>query len=266
MAVHKFPVASVHKVRHYLRRHLLIPPLEDQPAPPALEEVPEPVSLDGLGQLFRIGSSQEEAFSTPNREGRWFISTADAGAVFAHLPMLRLKPGFHLVTYLYRTTTSGVGMTWAVPAPFSTTAHLEEALKAAGDAQTPPYPERALLNVMAAVAGDQSPLSFITASLLQRELQEFGYSGDAGQWCHHRLIGAAPPQRTWQWQIKPPVDLTPKVRRLSDGQTTVEFFTGRVVPPVGLFRHMDRYPVGHYVAKVTNQAVATVKTARVATG
>lgn len=259
MPLQKFPVASVQKIRQYLRRQLVIPALEDRPATVLAsvpEEMPEPASLEALGQLFRMGSSQEEALSTPNWDGRWFISTADAGAVFARLPMLNLQPGFRLATYLYRTPTSGVGATWAVPESFSATANLEEALKSAGDAQNPPYPERALLNFMAAVTGDQSPLSYLTASLLQRELQEFGYCGDAGQWRHHRIIGTAPSQRAWQWQIKPPADLTPKVRQLPNGQVTVEFFTG--VSPGGIFRHMDRYPKEHYVAKVTDQVVATM--------
>ena len=223
-----------------------------------MQDIPEPSSLGALGDLFRVGSAPSELVSTPNLEGRWFISTAEPGAVFTRLPGLQLKPGFKLVTYLWRTESSGLGVTWALPEHLSDTARLEEALQSANDAENPPYPEGALLNLMAAIQGDRSATSFVTASILQRELKEFGLSGDQCDWLHHRFISNVPQQRQWQWRMKAPSDLVPKVRVLADGQAAVEFFSCRVVPPIGIYRHVDHYPVGHYTAKSINQPIATV--------
>lgn len=262
MSLQKLPIASMQKISRYVRGNLVIPELENNP--PAeqtfedLHDIPEPASLGALGDLFRVGSAPNELISTPNTDGRWFISTAEPGAIFTRLPGLKLKPGFKLVTYLWRNDTNGLGVTWAIPEQLSDTARLEDALQSASDADNPPYPEGALLNVMSAIQGDRSATSFVTASILQRELKEFGLIGHQADWIHHRFISSVPQQRQWQWRMKPPSDLTPKVRLLPDGQAAVEFFSCRVVPPIGIYRHVDHFPIGQYTAKSINQPIATV--------
>jgi hypothetical protein len=111
---------------------------------------------------------------------------------------------------------------------------------------------------MMAVEGDRSALSFVTASLLLRELQEFGRTGDRAEWVHHRFISSVPQQRQWQWRMKPLADLRPRVRLLTDGQAVFEFFSCRVVTPIGIYRHIDHYPIDHYVARSIDQPIATV--------
>jgi hypothetical protein len=142
MSLQTLPIASLQKISHYLRRQLVIPEREEHPCSEQdlkkLAEMPEPASLDALGDLFRLGSAPNELISTPNLDGRWFISTADPGAVFNRLPLLGLKPGIRLVTYLYRTAQGGLGVTWALPEQLSHTAHLESALQSASDAEHPP--------------------------------------------------------------------------------------------------------------------------------
>jgi hypothetical protein len=261
MSLQKFPVASIQKIEGFIKGHLSLPAVEHHPqtAPASTgEDMPEPSSIWALGDLFRTGSSGEEMLSIPNSDGRWFISTVDVSSVFARLPGLKLKPNYRLVTYLLRDVKGGMGSTWAIPDHRSATVNLEEALKAASLRDNPPYPEGALLNIMAAIEGDRSPLSFMMASILQRELQEFGRCGADVDWGHHRFISTVPQQRQWHWRMAAPSDLEPKVRLLPDGQAAVEFFTCRVAPPVAIFRHVDHYPVGQYQAKSINQPVATV--------
>nr|MBX2864510.1 hypothetical protein [Leptolyngbyaceae cyanobacterium MAG.088] len=177
-----------------------------------------------------------------------------------HLPGIALKPNHCLITYLYRikraNTNHGGAVTWAMANQLSTTSHLEAALATTDDYSTPPYPEGALLNYMDAITGNLTPASFLIASVLQRELQEFGRCGQFHRWHHHRLIGNIPKQRHWKWRLEQPQNLNPKVHSLPNGKIAVEFYTCRIVPPISIFRHIDRYACNSYVAKASNQAIA----------
>ena len=261
MSLQKLSIATLQKVQGYVRQSLQLPELEDHPRAEAvsdgLDEIPEPSSLDGLGDLFRVGSTPDESVSIPNVNGRWFVSTVDAGRALTRLP-IQLKAGLRLVTYLYRTEDVGQGATWAIPEQLSTTAQLEAALSAATDADNPPYPDGAMLKVMSGITGDRSVLSFVTASIVSRELQEFGCTGSRCDWSHHRFIATVPRQRDWKWRMTPPNDLQPKARLLPDGQAAVEFYTCRVVAPIGIYRHVDQYPAKGYMAKSKAQPEATV--------
>ena len=202
--------------------------------------MPEPESLATLSNLFRKGGITHTDGSTPNANGRWFISTVDPSAALKHLPGIALKPNYCLVTYLYRirraNASHGGSVTWAMANQLSTTSNLEAALATAGDHNTPPYPEGALLNYMTAITGNLTVGSFLIASVLQRELQEFGLCGKFHRWQHHRLIGTVPKQCHWQWRMEQPKTLAPTVYRLRNAKIVVEFYTCRTVRPIGIFR------------------------------
>ncbi|NEQ54485.1 MAG: hypothetical protein F6K11_30865 [Leptolyngbya sp. SIO3F4] len=261
MSSQQFPITSLQTLRRSLKQQLVLPECEHIPSATATEDMPEPDSLASLSNLFRKGGINHTEGSTPNANGRWFISTFDASAAIRRLPSISLKPNYCLVTYLYRIRRSnanhGGSVTWAMANQLSTTSHLEAALTTAGDHSTPPYPEGALLNYMTAVTGNWTAGSFLIASVLQRELQEFGRCGKFHRWQHHHLIDNAPKQRHWRWRMKPPKNLTPKVHTLSNGKIAVEFYTCRTVPPIGIFQHIDRYATNSYVAKASNQAIAS---------
>ncbi len=261
MSSQQFPINSLQTLRRSLKQQLVLPACEH--APGATEEdMPEPDSLADLGHLFRKGGITHAEGSTPNANGQWFISTADASVALRQLPGIALKPNYCLVTYLYRirraNISHGGAVTWAIANQLSTTSHLEAALTKANDHNTPPYPEGALRNYMNAITGNLTASSFLVASILQRELQEFGRCGQFHRWHHHRLIGTIPKQRRWQWRMEEPQTLTPTVHTLPSGKMTVEFYTCRIVPPIGIFRHVDRYQGNSYVAKASNHAIASV--------
>jgi hypothetical protein len=260
MSIQKLSLESVQKIRQYISTGLKLPDPENQPktwfAVQADEEIPEPESLADLGGLFNIGSLVEETNQMPNTQGRWFISSTNPGDVLIKLPGLRLKPEIRWVSYLYRLDGNGVGMVWAIPEAASATAELEQALVNSGDHQHPPKPNQALTNIMDAVEGDRTPTSFVIASLLLRELKEFGAVGKYCDWSHHRLIQAIPTQVKWQWRIEAPKDFSPKVKVLPDGRAAVEFFTCRVTPPIAIFQHIDQYPTEQYHPQSLDRAIA----------
>ena len=263
MSLHKFPIATIQKVRQHIRSALTLPEseqrLEAWTMIESAEEPPEPESLDELGDLFKFGNPLTEEPSELGEDGRWLISTVNPAAALIKLPGLQLKPGLRLVTYLHRRKTDGISMTWAVPETLGTTAHLEDALAQAGDRLHPPHLEGALAQAMAAIEGDRSPMSFLIASILWRELQEFGALGTDNKWLNHRPIDAAPTQVQWQWQGQPPKDFSPKVKLLDDGQAAVEFFTCRVKPPVVIVRHLDQYPAQSYDVHCSDRAIAVIQ-------
>jgi len=208
--------------------------------------------------VIRFGGAPETQLAPAKLPGRWFVSSINPAAALLKLPGLQLKPVFRLISYLYRAETDGAGIVWALPEAFSTTAQLEKAIATAGNLDLPPRPESALTDFMQAIEGDRSPLSFLIASILRRELQEIGALGQLCNWSHHRLIEAPPAQVKWQWRTEQPKDLSAKVG-FSSGQVAVEFFTCRIAAPIALFRHLDQYPIGHYKATSTDRVVAIVQ-------
>ncbi|MEB3293829.1 MAG: hypothetical protein VKJ24_11780 [Synechococcales bacterium] len=262
MSTQRISLDALQKVRQYLRTILVLPEPENRPrlfsmleGSPAFS-APEPDSLAGLGDLFRVGTSLEEGVPMPNDQGQWFISVVDPGVVFMKLPGLQLKPGMRLVSYLYRMGNVGVGKTIALPEALSTTAHLETALTQANGTENPPQPEGALAHVMMAVEGDSSPFSYLIGSLLKREFSEFGAIGQQVSWHKHQLINTIPQQLQWQWRTEAVKDLSPKVRLLPDGRVIVEFFTCRVTPSIALFQHLDQYAAGQYQSQGVDRAIA----------
>jgi hypothetical protein len=270
MSFQRYPIATVQKVSQFIRETLVLPSVSPLPLSATDSfsngssgseddtEPWEPDSLDALGDLFRIGDDLEEQVPAPNVEGRWYISTINPGDSLLKLPGLWLRAGIRLVTYLQRYTDGGVGMTWALPELLSTTEYLDAAIESAGQGTEPPHPIGALTNLTDALEGDGSLSSFLSASIFLREVREFGRFGPQARWTHHRFVAEPPPKVTWQWRTKPPQDFSPKVVTLSDGQIVVEFFTCRVMKPIALFRHVDRYPATSYHAQTADQVIAIV--------
>lgn len=261
MSTQRVPLEALQKIRQHLRSALAVPESENHPnLYMHADEPPAPASLDELGSLFHFGGSLESAPQMPNNQGQWFISVINPGDALRKLPGIRLKPNFRLISYLYRQGKDGIGATWALPAQFSTTAYLEKALSTAGGRDAPPQPERALIDLMAAIEGDYSPMSFVIASIARRELLEVGNLGRSASWVHHRLIHTIPNPPHWQWHIETPKDFSPKVRVFPDRRVAIEFFTCRTVAPIAIFQHVDSYPSGQYCAKHLDRAIAIAQT------
>lgn len=247
MSIQKFPLATLLKIRRYMQTTLALPDAEQQAkVVETLDDLPEPESIDDLSGLFSSGTPIVTTLS-PILQEQWFISTVNPAAPLIKMPGLWLKPGFRLVSYLYRSAEgSGVGVVWAVPEEFSTTAQLEKAVKEKHNIAQVPQPEGALGHVMEAIEGDRSAASFVLASILRRELQELGVLGDRRNWAYHHLIEGIPAKYNWQWRTEIPKDLSPKVRLYPDGHAAVELFSCRISGTKTLYRHLDRYPPNSY--------------------
>jgi hypothetical protein len=143
-------------------------------------------------------------------------------------------------------------------------------------------PAGALDDVMKGIAGDGSPSSYLCASILRRELTEFGARWHGCRWTTHTLVGANPlttdpkPQDAsldsaipsyargelpkkgdtgWKWLAREPGEWRPSVHITGD-DITVTFHTYSPLGQEGIFRHTDRYRVGSYVSQSEEVKIA----------
>lgn len=265
MTIQTFSMASLRKIRQHINHGLMLPntamPLPQTDAVDSFDDIPEPDSLDALGSVFNMGDlaiPQPEIYNTGADEG-WVLSTVNPGDVLHKLPGLQLKSKLRLVAFLFQSDKNGRGIVWAVPEDFCTTDYLEDSLSISTDADHPPHPPAASPNFMDAIEGDRSSASFLTASILQRELLEFGTQGKQTNWAYQRLIEEVPKAIKPYWHDIDSKNLQPKVSPLSDGGATVEFFTCRVKPPIMIIRYVDQYPPENYTAKSTQRILINLK-------
>jgi hypothetical protein len=261
MTTHIIPLESLQKIQKFLRAALVLPEAENCPKPPvSLEEMataPIPTSLADLGDLFRMGSSFEDGGSLPNDRGRWFLSIFDVAPVIQRLPGLSVAPGYRFATYLYRLPDQGIGHTVALPEQQASLAQLMAVLPGADKPEMLPQPVGALPDLMATIVGDRSPMTYLLASMLKRELAELGRVGEVHAiWQRHRYVAAAPTQARWQWRSGTAPDLRPRVRIMPDDRVTVEFFSCRVHPSIAIFQHLDQYEPDSYVPQSLDRPLA----------
>ncbi len=264
MTIQTISIESLQKVRQYVKQSLSLPDVESfSPRLNELdmyEEIPEPDSLDALGGVFNMGGlSDFQPDGGEHADGSWAISVVNPGDVLYKLPGLSLKTTLHLVGFVFRGKTDGKGIVWALPEDYCTTDYLEEALAFAQGIDHPPQPAAALPDFMEAIEGDRSSNSFFIASVLRRELLEFGAAGVAQTWTHHRFVDAVPKAIKPYWGNDRPKNLQPKLNHLPDGRVALEFFTCRVKPPIAIVRHVDQYSADQYTAKSTQRVVIKLK-------
>jgi hypothetical protein len=260
MAVHRLSLDTFQKVRQHIQNTLVLPQLENSPQlgfQEKLDQMPEPTTLDELGDMFRAATLVRDGINVPNADGRWFLSSVNPGAALLRLPGLRLRPDLRLVTYLLRVKDGGIGYTCAIAEDRCVTSILQTALPEGTEWHYPPIPEGSLTNVMEAIVGDRTAASFVIASLLRRELSELGAVGKDGQWVHHHLVDRVPDKVKWVWKDGVSRDLAPKVKVLADGRAAVEFFSCRIKRPLCLFRHYDTYGDFNYIPTLKDQIIAT---------
>lgn len=263
MTMQTFSIAPLRKVRQYITKNLQVSEI-DTLSPHFFDDdddIPEPDSLNALGGIFNMGGvgdfDDDTAHTEP--EGSWTISNMNPADVLYKFPGLQLKPKIRLVSFTFQHHTDGKGVVWAVPEQYCTTDYLERAVENAGGVKQPPHPSDAFADFMDAIEGDRSLVTFFVASILRREILEYGAKGQFQNWTHHRLIDTVPASIKSYWKSEHPQNLRPKINELSDGKVAIEFFTCRVVPPVMIVRHVDQYPAQNYSPKTTHQVLLKLK-------
>ena len=200
----------------------------------------------------------------------WSKSRVNPLELLTVFDSLRLKKGITLRAYQYRESSGGNAVVYAMPenTPFSEPAECEPDANRFLD---PPVPPGALDDIMEAVEGDGSPWSYFSASLLARELMEFGAFWHGCSWSTHTIVDKEMPvkqtesllrrksgqdpdspdvgidvgQDEWEWLSPKPEDWDPIVR-MSDELVTVTFYTISKLGVAAIYKHVDSYQTGSY--------------------
>jgi len=222
--------------------------------------------------ITRINDLVTRARQTPSSpdeqeeiEG-WSKSVADPTELLSLFLPLRLREGFVLRAYQYCSGGNGNAIVFAVPAG-SDLPEPNECRPSAPDypeAYSPvPAPPNAHDDFMSFVEGDDTPWSYLLASLLARELWEFGAMWHGCEWSTHTILGTDPftkpvgtsdapldgptsPVDMWQWDEHAPADWRPVVGSAS-GRTVVRFYTYTGLGCEQIVRHTDTYGKRGYV-------------------
>ena len=196
----------------------------------------------------------------------WSISPADPGKILDCFNSLSLQPGYVLRAYQYKSGSNGNGIVWAMPMDEklpepSACEHLTERFL------EPPKPRSALDNFMDAIAGDGSAWSYLSASLLRRELQELGAMWHGCSWSSHEILGGSPwrtkmerpdfsPAEAWKWVGPKPLVWRPHVQFAGDA-VTVRFLTFTALGEETIIEHTDTFKKGHYRFAAATEILAT---------
>lgn len=213
----RFSVAELQALRRRLARHLGGPPGDDE------------------------------------HRGRWVVRALDTEAIFAEVPTLRLRSGWRLRGYAFRSGGNGQGFVVALPPALPDPHPLGDAMwRSLFDpprvpGARPPYE---------ALEGDGSDESYLHASILLRELAEFGALWHGASWGDHTLVDALPPDWPWTCERPLPRSLRPRVVRRGE-QVRVVLVSYSYIELVRLVRHVDVYPGEGYRPWLARETLAT---------
>ncbi len=206
--------------------------------------------------------AQEIAFVPEQTPDGWSKSLVDPMKLMALFRPLQVKKGYRLMAYQFKEENNGNGVVWAMPVG-ATFPEPGELLEGNTTLFRAPKPGKSLDNVMEVVEGDRSAKSFLLASILKRELDEFGAMWHGITWTAHLVLDADPwqgpastetdnpldhpswPASKWQWKTEKPVDWRPTVSVTGD-VAKVKFYTFSAVGKEGIYEHVDEYRPGEY--------------------
>jgi hypothetical protein len=222
----------------------------------------------------KVAAMREEAGGLVKvpREGPdgWSNSSVDPAKVLGAFPALKLREGFTLRAYEFKAGGNGNGVVWALPAdaPFPE----PKDCATLDDPRKTPKPLDALDDVLEAVAGSDTPDAYLQASLLRRQLKEFGAIWHGLSWSTHHVVDADPAagpreqpggpmtkprssSKDWKWHEPAPADWRPRVALEAD-RAVVTFYTFTGYRRETITRHVDEYRRGKYRARVEAKAIA----------
>lgn len=244
----------------------------ESPMPTSLQEKSAIISVEKIQELRERASALSLPVEGQDEPHGWSRSRVEPNGLVDIFAPLRLRNGYVLRAYVFREEGNGNGVVWAMPEDAEFPASKDcptlenHPLKA-------PKPRGSLDDPMEAIEGDGSPWSYLAASLLRRELREFGAMWHGCDWGTHFLLddnpwkGGAPRKNAspmehpvskadqWRWLGPRPTQWGPQVR-MEDDKVTVTFHTYSGLEKESIFRHIDTYRTGKYRAKVEQRKIA----------
>jgi hypothetical protein len=202
------------------------------------------------------------------RENGWRKSELNPMSLLGYFGTLRLKSGYVLRAYERHQGPDCWGEVWAMPEsqPFPDP-------KPNGNGR-PPKPDGALDDVMLAIDGDGTPYSYLCASLLARELEQFATLSPESEWLNCFVLDGDPwngsngvahtlkgqgftrAKQFWNWPGQRPRQWRPSVF-MSQRSVTVIFHAFSGVGRQRIITFEDRFLRGSYTFSRRERAVAS---------
>jgi hypothetical protein len=195
-------------------------------------------------QLTELGYLPE---GTPDG---WSKCRVDPAKMLTVFPELRVRQGYVLRAYVFKEDANANGFVCALPAD-ADFPEPDDCPRLESHFLTPPKPLDALDDIMEVIEGDDSPESYLHASILRRELREFGGGWHGIQWGMNTVLDASPWESVptvgdepatdrptskphdWKWRSPQPETWSPEVR-MDQNQVVVTFYSyTRQIPPLG---------------------------------
>ncbi len=205
----------------------------------------------------------------------WCRAEFDAARLVAVFSHLAIRPGYRLLTYLFRAGANGNGVVLAF-AEGSDAHRVAAAVPAWMQMIRLPGEEDGAKSPMEAIDGDGSPLAYLSASLLLREFREVGAVWHGIDW---DVKSVCAPTRAWlrgagrgskhnrrlakimgdlDWPSGPPPleDLAPVVR-IAGETVRVVSYTYSELGGRHITRWTDAYARGNYVPSTEREQMAS---------
>lgn len=226
-------------------------------------------------QLAELGQLPE---GTPNG---WSKSRVEPAKMLTVFPELKVREGYVLRAYVFKEDGNSNGFVWALPAD-AAFPEADDCPRLESHFLKPPKPFDALDDIMEVIDGDDSPESYLHASILRRELREFGGGWHGIKWGMHTVLDDSPWNGTprseedsmamyptsrldeWKWLAPKPMSWTPEVR-VERNQVTVTFYSYTALyaeldngemEKERIVRHTDTYRRSKYRPLVVEKKLA----------
>jgi hypothetical protein len=226
-------------------------------------------------RLTELGRLPEE---TPNG---WSKSRVEPAKLLTVFPDLKVREGYVLRAYVFKEEANSNGFVWALPAD-AEFPEPDDCPRLESHFLKPPKPFDALDDMMEVIVGDDSPESYLHASILRRELKEFGGGWHGIVWGMNTVLDDTPwnpPPRDeedvgpmypeskpaeWNWIAAKPESWKPEVR-LEKDKAIVTFYS---YTPLSaeldngeeekerIIRHTETYRRGKYRPLVVEKKLA----------
>lgn len=192
----------------------------------------------------------------------WSKSRVDPAKVVSVFPGLKLRESFVLRAYVFKEEGNSSGFVWGMPKE-AAYPEPKDCPRLESHFLNPPKPLDALDDLMEAIDGDDTAASYFHASLLKREIREFGGGWHGIQWGMASVLDQSPwkspvkedaepfekPRsklRDWKWMAEQPKDWRPEVKMERD-QVVVSFYVYTALAGSGDNQEMERERILHYV-------------------
>jgi hypothetical protein len=273
-------------------------------ASPQLVILAEPEKLAATGDLFALRASDKsdapllQRFSelqirlwrerareisqlpetTPDG---WSKCPIDPAKLLTVFPRLKIREGYVLRAYVFKENGNCSGFVWALPADAGFP-EPDDCPRLESHVLKPPKPFDALDDVMEVIVGDDSVASYFQASLLRRELKEFGTGWHGVTWGMNMVFDEDPwksrpdlPQDSlarfptsdpaaWKWWGAKPISWVPE-GQMEAARVIITFYSytplaadapGNEIEKERIYRHTDLYRRGKYRPLVIDRRIA----------